>query len=309
MVLAPLDGVTDFVFREIVASIAKPDVLFTEFTHTDALLSKGYDKTIERFRISDIQHPIVAQIWGTRPESYFKVAQMVNELGFDGVDINMGCPDKTVMKSGGGAIMINHQQLAAEIIQATKEGAANIPVSVKTRIGVNKIVTEEWTSHLLKQGIAALTIHGRTAVEMSKVPAHWDEIGKVVNIAKKITPDTVILGNGDIESQTQAIHMHKTYGVDGVMIGRGIFSNPWIFEFPEKEHSQNDHLQLLLLHTKLYCETYPDAKRFSVMKKFFKNYVKGFRGSNQLKTELMESTNLAEVQELVIPYLDKIDTI
>jgi nifR3 family TIM-barrel protein len=297
--LAPLDGVTDYVFRQIVSEIAKPDVLFTEFTHTDALLSKGYSKTIERFRYSESQRPIVAQIWGNNPASFAKVATMVAELGFDGVDINMGCPDHAVMKSGGGAACISSPILATEIIQATKEGAGDLPVSVKTRIGVDKIITEEWIGHILQQNIAALTVHGRTAKEMSKVAAHWDEIGKALALARKIAPETVILGNGDIMSVQQGFEMHKKYGVDGIMVGRGIFGNPWFFELQSKEHTTEEHLQLLLKHTRLYCQTYPEPKRFDAIKKFFKNYVKEFPGSKRLKIALMEAENLQDVEQIV----------
>ncbi len=298
-VLAPLDGVTDYVFREIIAETAKPDVLFTEFTHTDALLSKGYEKNITRLKYSEKQRKIVAQIWGINPDSFRKIGKMVNELGFDGVDINMGCPDKTVMKSGGGAALINKPDLAAQIIKATMEGAEDLPVSVKTRIGTNKIVTEEWISFIAKLSPQAITIHGRTAAEMSKVPAHWDEIEKASKIIKSISSDIVVLGNGDITDTKEALNAHLKYSVDGIMIGRGIFENPWVFEKNNTEHTLHEHLKLLLKHTKMYTEFYPDPKRFDVMKKFFKIYVKSFHNSNQLKAQLMETKDYAEVQTLV----------
>lgn len=304
LALAPLDGVTDFVFREIIAETAKPNVMFTEFTNTDALLSKGYDRTITRFRFLETQRPIVAQIWGTKPESFLKVATMVCELGFDGIDINMGCPDRTVLKIGAGAGHINDHGIASEIIAATKEGAKGLDVSVKTRIGINSIVTEEWASFLLTQKLAALTVHGRTAKEMSKVAAHWDEIAKVVKLRDQISSETVILGNGDITTREQALQAHKEFGVDGVMIGRGIFLNPWIFETSPREHSVKVHLELLLKHTKLYCVTYTYKNSFEVMKKFFKIYVKNFNGAGNLKTELMRTSSYTEVENLVKPYLD-----
>lgn len=156
---------------------------------------------------------------------------------------------------------------------------------------------------LLEQNLAALTIHGRTAAELSKVPAHWDEIAKVVKLRDQINSNTVIIGNGDIGSYEQAILATQTYGVDGVMIGRGIFADPWIFEKTPQEHSYKEGLQLLLKHTKLYCENYPEPKRFDAMKKFFKIYVKAFRGADNLKKDLMETKNYKEVESLVKPYI------
>ena len=299
LVLAPLDGVTDFVFREIIAQTAKPDVLFTEFTNTDALVSKGYDKTIPRLKFSEKQRYIVAQIWGTDPKNFYKTAVLVKDLRFDGIDINMGCPDRAVMKLGSGASLINNPALAAEMIAAAKEGASGIAVSVKTRIGVNAVVTESWIQFLLEQKLDALTVHGRTASELSKVPAHWEEIGKAVQMRDQMSLETVVIGNGDITSMEQALHAHTAYGVEGVMIGKGVFLNPWVFEKIPKKHTISESLHLLLLHTKLYCDTYPDAHRFAVMKKYFKMYVRSFRGADILKKQLMETNNFREVEKLI----------
>ena len=303
LVLAPMEGVTDWVFREIIAGAAKPDVLFTEFTNVDALLSKGYEKTIPRFRYSEKERPIVAQIWGVEPKSFFQVAKMVKALGFDGIDINMGCPVRAVLKMGAGACHINNSELAGKIIQATKEGAGGIPVSVKTRIGVHKIVTDEWIQFLLEQKIDALTIHGRTAKELSKVPAHWDEIGKAVKIRNRVAPQTAIIGNGDIVNLDQAKEAHATHGVDGAMIGKGVFHNPWVFERSPRLHTTKEFLEVLLLHTKLYTDTYPGERRFAPMKKYFKIYVRAFSGANALLVALMETKNFSEVEQLVAPYM------
>lgn len=299
LVLAPLDGVTDFVFREIISQTAKPDVLFTEFTNTDALVSRGFDKTISRLKFSEKQRFIVAQIWGTNANNFYKAAALVKELGFDGIDINMGCPDRAVMKLGSGASLIQNPSLAAEIIKATKEGASGIAVSVKTRIGVNTVVTESWIQFLLEQKLDALTVHGRTARELSKAPVHWEEIGKAVKMRDLISPKTVIIGNGDILSMEHALYAHTAYGVEGVMIGKGIFLNPWVFEKTLQKHTTAESLQLLLLHTKLFCDTYPDAHRFAVMKKFFKMYVRSFRGADILKKQLMETKNFQDVEQLL----------
>ncbi len=303
LVLAPMEGVTDYVFREIIAGTGKPDVLFTEFTNVDALLSKGYEKTISRFRFSERQRPIVAQIWGTEPNNFYKVAEMVKDLGFDGIDINMGCPVREVLKMGAGACHINSPELAGKIIAATKDGAGGLPVSVKTRIGIHKIVTDEWIRFLLEQKIDAVIIHGRTAKELSKVPAHWDEIGKAVKIRDTIASETMIIGNGDILRVDQAREVQLTYGVDGVMIGKGVFHNPWVFERTPRVHTTKESLELLLLHTKLYCETYPGERRFPPLKKYFKIYVRSFSGANSLLVHLMETKNYSEVEQLVHPYM------
>lgn len=301
--MAPLDGVTDFVFREIIAGTAKPDVLFTEFTNTEALASKGYEKTIPRLKFSQNQRPIVAQIWGLDPKNFYSTARLVKDLGFDGVDINMGCPDRAVMKMGSGASLIKNPSLAAEMIAATKEGAPGMPVSVKTRIGVNTMMTEEWIRFLLEQKVDALTIHGRTAKELSKVSVHWDEIGKAVKLRDHISPGTMVIGNGDITTMEQALHAHTSYGVDGVMIGKGVFHNPWVFERIPKNHTSVESLQLLLKHTKLYLDTYPNPHRFPAMKKYFKIYVRSFFGAVSLIKQLMETINFSEVEKLIEPYI------
>lgn len=301
LVLAPLDGVTDFVFREIIAETAKPDVFFTEFTNTDALQSAGFNKTIIRFKFSQKQRYIVAQIWGSKPENFCKTARLVKDLSFDGIDINMGCPVENVMKIGCGASLIENPNLAAEIIKATKAGAAGVAVSVKTRIGLNSIVTDSWIKFLLEQKLDALTIHARTAAELSQVPPHWQEIKKVVRLRDQISPDTVVIGNGDITSMKKAQSASKEYGVDGVMIGRGIFLNPWIFEKIPTNHTSQKSLNILLKHTKLYCDAYPDKNRFSPIKKFFKIYMKSFPGAKRLKIQLMETKNLPEVEKIIQP--------
>jgi len=303
LTLAPLDGVTDFVFREMISETAKPDVLFTEFTNTEALFSKGYDRTIPRLKFSEKQHFIVAQVWGTDPKNFYAAAKLVKELGFDGIDINMGCPDRGVLRIGSGAAHIKNPTLAGEIISATKDGAGGLPVSVKTRIGVSAIVTESWAEFLLEQKLSALIIHGRTAKEQSKVPAHWDEIEKVVKLRDQIAPDTVVVGNGDITSYEEAVMAHTRYGVDGVMIGKGVFLNPWVFEKVSTEHITQEYLKLLLKHTKLYCDTYKENLKFDVMKKFFKVYVKSFRGADKLREQLMDTDNYEQVADLVKPYL------
>jgi len=301
-ILAPMENVTDFVFREIVATVLpKPDVLFTEFTNVEALTSEGFENTIPRLNFSEIQRPIVAQIWGTTPESFYKSALLVQKLKFDGIDINMGCPDRAVLKGGAGAALINNKSLVKEIISAVKKGADKLPVSIKTRIGVKSVVTSEWITFLLEQKIDALTIHGRTAKQMSKGSADWNEIKKAVEIRNEISPETLIIGNGDVESYSQVIDIHKKYGVNGVMVGRGIFKNPWVFDksLEPKKHTKEQYIAVLLKHISLNEKTRNDEKSFEPMKKFFKMYLNNFKGASILRQRLMETKNYSEANKLL----------
>ncbi len=302
-VLAPLDGVTDYVFREIIAGTAKPNVLFTEFTSTDALFSKGFDKTIGRFKYSENQRYIVAQIWGTDPEKFYKAGQLLKDLKFDGIDINMGCPDRNVMKCGSGSAHMNNPGLVSELIRALKEGSGGLPVSIKTRLGIKSLLTGTWIKFLLEQDLAALTIHGRTATELSKTPVHWDEIQKAVQIRNEIAPQTLLIANGGIMNLEEGRGKASKYGVDGIMMGKAIFSDPWVFEKIPQKHTNKEHLELLLKHTKMFTEEYPEKHKFNVIKKFFKIYVKSFRGSNKLKIALMETKNYQEVEGIIKSYL------
>lgn len=299
--LAPMEDVTDSVFRQVVASCARPDVFFTEFTNVEGLNSKGREAIIHRLKFTQDERPIIAQIWGTKPEDFYKTATELVELGFDGIDINMGCPQKDVTSHGACAALMNNPSLAKEIIHATKEGASSLPISVKTRIGFKTINTEQWISHLLSCDIAALTVHGRTASEMSKVPAHWDEIAKAVRTRNDMRVETVILGNGDISSRSDALNKIAVSGVDGVMIGRAVFDDPWIFDstFPKISHTTRDLLNLLNYHGALFESTWGPAKNFSILKKFFKIYVKGFENASAIREQLMETKSLKEVGTVI----------
>lgn len=304
-ILAPMDDVTDTVFRQIIADLAAPDLYFTEFTSVDGMVSeKGFEPISKRLQFTEKERPIIAQIWGSDPEKFFKAAQIVRKMGFDGIDINMGCPEKSVIKRGMCSALINNPALAAEIIKAVKAGSG-LPVSVKTRIGFRKIQTEEWLSFLLQQDLDALIIHGRTVSEMSKVPAHWDEIAKTVRLRDAINPRTVIIGNGDIESYKEGLEKVKTYGVDGVMIGTGIFKNLWIFEKSGKIHNLTleERLNQLLKHTKLFVDTWGNTKSFAILKKFFKCYLSDFDGAAEMRVEFMLAKNLEDVEKLVAKHL------
>lgn len=303
-VLAPMDDVTDTSFRRHVAKYAPPDLYYTEFTNVEGLFSVGRESVMKRLRYTESERPLIAQIWGLDPELYEKAAALCVELGFDGVDINMGCPESGVVKKGCCSALINNPELAAKIIQATKKGAnGKIPVSVKCRIGFNKIVTEDWCGFLLNQDIDALIVHGRTTKEMSKVPAHWDEIGKVVKLRNEMKKDTIIVGNGDVLSRDQGEELAKEYGLDGIMVGRGIFHNFWIFNKEQKEHGVEERMSVLLDHTNTFIEDWGTTKHFAILRKFYKIYASGFEGASDLRVKLMETQNENEVKEVVTQFL------
>ncbi|MCL5004742.1 MAG: tRNA-dihydrouridine synthase [Patescibacteria group bacterium] len=300
LVMAPMLDVTDAVFRQVVCKCGKPDVMFTEFVSVDGLThKKSKGKLMHRYlRFSEKERPIVAQIWGTDPEKFYESAKIISKLGFDGIDINMGCPDKKVVKAGAGAGLILNPILAQKIIQATKKGAGKIPVSVKTRIGYDKNIIKKWITRLLEVEPAAIIIHGRTKKEMSKVPARWDAIGEAVKIAekykKKHKSKTLILGNGDISELKDAYEKMKTYKVDGVMIGRAVLSNPWFFNKSKNftTISLKEKLGLLKFHVQLFNKFYGKTRNINMVKKYIKGYISGFKGSKEVRADLMPAKTL-----------------
>jgi tRNA-dihydrouridine synthase len=300
-VLAPMENVTDTVFRQIVLSCGKPDIFFTEFTNTDGMTSVGRKFVEKRLLFTPNEQPLVAQIWGTNPKHFYETAKICVEMGFSGIDINMGCPVKDVMMHGSCAALIDNPVLARQIIQETKKGAGDLPVSVKTRIGTKTIQTDAWTTFLLEQDLAALTIHGRTAKEQSLVPAHWEEIAKVVKIRNQMKRTTKIIGNGDVMSREEGLEKVRVSGVDGVMIGRGIFRNPWIFNPHVQEDAITQHMRFekLLEHINLYESTWSGSKPFPILKKFVKAYVQNFDGAAEMRAKLMETKTLSEMKENV----------
>ncbi|HBI51044.1 MAG TPA: dihydrouridine synthase [Candidatus Moranbacteria bacterium] len=313
-VLAPMADVTDIAQRQMLVKYGKPDVLYTEFVSADGLTSeKGREVLIKDLRFNKNEHPIVAQIFGAKPENIKKAAQLVKELGFDGVDINMGCPDKAIIKQGAGSALMKNPTLAREIIRAAKEGAGDMPVSVKTRIGFSKNEIETWLPELLAEKPAAITIHGRTKKEMSEVSAHWDVIKRAKEIAEG--SGVLVIGNGDVESLEDGNKKAKKSGVDGVMVGRGIFGNPWFFNSKIKIENipLEERFAVMIEHAKLFEKelSFPNdgskqgIKGFHVMKKHFKAYVSGFDGAKELRAKLMETENSGEVEEIIKKYLQK----
>lgn len=297
--LAPMDGVSDTTFREIITEVARPDVFFTEFTNVEALQSSGCDSQVSRFDYTENQRPIIAQIWGINPENYYKSAKLIKNLGFDGIDINMGCPVKDVVKIGACSALMKNLKLVEEIIKSVVKGAGGLPVSVKTRLAFDSIQTDDWIGFLLQFDLAAIIIHGRTVREMSKVPAHWDEIGKAVELRNRLKKKILIVGNGDINSYKDALEKSKKFGVDGVMIGRGIFQNIAIFDKNNKQLSRDERLKVLLNHARLFVKTWKSSKSFLVLRKFFKIYAQNFDGAKELRIRLMESRSLNEVEKII----------
>ncbi|HUC90313.1 MAG TPA: tRNA-dihydrouridine synthase [Patescibacteria group bacterium] len=302
-VLAPMDDVTDTVFRRIVGQCARPDLFFTEFVNVDGLQSIGRPQLIKRIKFTPKEQPLlVAQIWGKIPENFYKTAQELVRMGFVGIDINMGCPEKAVVKNGCCSALINNRELALEMIKATQKGAAGkIPVSVKTRLGFNE-VDLSWHELLLQQNLAMLTIHGRTRKEMSDVPADWEMIGKVRELRDRIAPNTLIVGNGDITSRQQGQELAEHYKLDGVMIGRGVFADPFVFaqSSPWAEYTKQQRIDLYRRHVELFIETWPNnERRIATLNKFCKIYINGFDNAKELREQLMAAKTADELLQLL----------
>jgi nifR3 family TIM-barrel protein len=305
LVLAPLEQVTDAAFRYIINKYGKPHVIYTEFTSADGLCSPGLERLIPDLRYTEAERPIVAQIFGRRPETMLQAASICQKLGFDGIDINMGCPEKNVCKTGAGAGMINAPVLAKECIAAVKEGAGGLPVSVKTRIGFTEITLEEWIGHLLETNLAVITLHLRTRKEMSKVPAHWDLVHHAVELVAET--DTLLYGNGDVESLEQARQMAEDTGVDGVMCGRAIFGNPWFFnpDVHREELSVTERLHVMLEHAYVFEHFFSDTrKHFLVMRSHFHAYVSGMPKAKEMRIKLTLCSSAAEAHDAVREYLE-----
>lgn len=300
-VLAPMEAVTDVIFRHVVATAAKPDVFFTEFVNAASFCSKkGTESTKSRLEFTPDEQPIVVQIWGKRPDEFAIMSKAMAKMGFAGIDINMGCPEKSVVNSGCGSGLIRTPELAGDLISAAKVGG--LPVSVKTRIG-DKNVSEwrDWLTFLLRQDIVNLTVHLRTRKEMTKVPAHSELIPEIVKLRDEVAPKTLLTINGDIFSREQGEQIAKEYGVDGIMIGRGVFQNPFAFESKLVERNKDELFKMLRTHLNLY-DKYSTAeipRKFDPLKHFFKIYIRNFNGASELREKLMQTKNTKEVRELL----------
>lgn len=318
--MAPMEDVTDIAFRQMFAKYSSNFVTYTEFISADGLAlapEEGKKQLLSKLRFEENERPIVAQIFSAKPENIEKAARMVADLGFDGVDINMGCPDKSVEKQGAGSALIKTPELAREIIRAAKKGVGKesnhlIPVSIKTRIGYND-VSLEWIDTVLAEEPAALTVHLRTRKELSDYPAHWELMPEILKLRNKISPETLIIGNGDVKSLEDAKEKVEKYGLpagqvgcDGVMIGRGLFGKPSFFNSEAGLHcSEEDRLKMLLEHIELFNKYLlkPKFKGYHVMKKHFKAYIGGWCGAKELRIKLMDTNTLQEAQEIIKDYL------
>ncbi|MEK7648441.1 MAG: tRNA-dihydrouridine synthase [Patescibacteria group bacterium] len=300
--LAPMADVTDAAFRRIIAKYGKPDVMWTEFVSVDGLCSVGKEKLLPDLWFSESERPIVAQIFGAEPEHFYQAAQLIAERGFDGIDINMGCPDRGINKQGAGAELMKDPKRAQRVIAETKRGAAGLPVSIKTRIGYNTIQIAEWLPYLLETEPAALTLHLRTRKEMSDVPAHWEIMPEVVDMLKEHCgsgPRPLLIGNGDVRDCGDGRARLSTFGGDGVMIGRGIFGNPWLFNKERtNQPSIYEKLSVMVEHALLFDELFHEIKSFEIIKKHFKAYVSGFDGAKDLRIQFMSCHSAQEVEKV-----------
>ncbi|WP_121605869.1 tRNA-dihydrouridine synthase [Virgibacillus sp. Bac332] len=304
-ILAPMEDVTDVVFRHVVSEAARPDVFFTEFTNSESYCHpEGRQSVRGRLTFTEDEQPMVAHIWGDKQEYFRQMSIGMAEQGFKGLDINMGCPVANVAGNGKGSGLIRRPEVAAELIQAAKAGG--LPVSVKTRLGYTYIDEWfEWLKHILEQDIANLSIHLRTRKEMSKVDAHWELIPKIKKLRDEVAPDTLLTINGDIPDRQTGLELVEKYGVDGVMIGRGIFKNPFAFEKQPKEHSSKELLDILRLHLDLFDKySKIEARSFKPLRRFFKIYVRGFRGASELRSQMMETESTDEVRALLDDFED-----
>ena len=309
-VLAPMDDVTDTVFRRMVSNMAGPDLYFTEFVNVDGLQSAGRPRLLKKLLFTDYEQPLIAQLWGSNSDNFYKTAQQIadgtfaKELGlpqgvnFAGVDLNMGCPEKSAVKHGTCSALIVDRPKAKEIIEATKKGLNGaLPLSVKTRTGFND-VDLSWIEFLLNQDLAMLTVHGRTKKQMSKVPADWDLIGEARKLRDKIAPNTLIVGNGDVMSRKQGLELAKKYQLDGIMIGRGIFHDPFVFGTDKDwiDYSPKQRIELYKKHVELFDSTWRHRERpVPTLNKFCKVYVNGFDGAKEMREELMACSSVKEL--------------
>lgn len=307
-ILAPMEDVTDIVFRHVVSEAARPDVFFTEFTNTESFCHpEGIHSVRGRLTFSEDEQPMVAHIWGDKPEHFREMSIGMAEMGFKGIDLNMGCPVANVASKGKGSGLILRPETAAEIIQASKAGG--LPVSVKTRLGYYDIDEwKDWLKHVFEQDIANLSIHLRTRKEMSKVDAHWELIAAIKQMRDEIAPDTLLTINGDIPDRKTGLELAEKYGIDGVMIGRGIFHNPYAFEKEPREHTSKELLGLLRLHLSLFDKYSKEESRlFKPLRRFFKIYVRGIRGASELRHQLMQTNTTNEARALLDDFEARMD--
>ena len=314
--LAPMADVTDVVFRDLISRYSRmggidggPDVMWTEFVSSDGLCSAGREVLKYDLQYGEHERPIVAQLFTANPENMYRSVELCRELGFDGVDINMGCPVGTIVDQGAGSAMILDPERAVAVIKAAQAAAGDMPVSVKTRIGYHKVEYREWLPHILGCHVPVLTVHLRTRKEMSAVPAHWELFKEIKDFCHELSPETIIIGNGDVDDlvDAQAKYDDPSIGAEGIMIGRGVFGRPWAFDWARREEPDlKEKLTIMLEHTRLYVARLGDIKSFAIMKKHYKAYVNGFDGAKELRMSLMACDNYEQVEQIVDNFLEKL---
>lgn len=339
--MAPMADVTDAAFRRVMAKYSKTDasapyVTWTEFVAADGLArapEAGRQKLLADFIYDKSERPVVAQLFSATPEHMEAAAALCRELGFNGIDINMGCPVGNIVKQGCGAQMIRTPEIAVAVIQAAKRGAGDLPVSVKTRLGYHEDEVETWIPTLLRENLAALTVHCRTRSDMSKVPARWERLRRIRELRDIIAPETILIGNGDVLSQADGLEKATQTGVEGIMVGRALFGNPWFFHptkqlphrlktlptsgvnrdeiveaAPEESGIEyitlKERLAVLVEHTQLFTELLPH-KNFNIMKKHCKGYINGFPDAAVLRSRLMECSSVPQVAAVVEQFLSQ----
>jgi tRNA-dihydrouridine synthase len=299
-ILTPMEGVTDTVFRQILCDIGRPDLFFTEFLNVEGFCSKGREKVIHRLDFVKKEKPIVVQLWGNVPEYYVKTVKYVKTLNPDGIDINIGCSVRDVLSSGRCSALIREKGLVKEIVEAVRSEAGDIPVSVKTRLGYDEVDVDGWIGFLLKLNLDLITVHGRISKEGYSTPSRWDDIAKCVKLRDEISPNTLIIGNGDVKDLIQGQAYVKRYGVDGFMIARGVLNNPWLFSGRSPEEvSKEERIDILVKHLQLFEKTWDGVKPFNSQKKYIKAYIGGFKGANELRKSLMELDTTKEIVQVL----------
>ncbi|MDX9942932.1 MAG: tRNA-dihydrouridine synthase [Bacteroidales bacterium] len=312
--LAPMEDVTDTAFRELVLRLSdrgQLHVLYTEFTSTDGLCHPiGRERVNHRLKVSESERQllreknvkIVAQVWGNKPEKYFQAIRYIEDnFDFDGIDINMGCPVRNVVAHGSCSALINQEPLTGEIIAAARE-ATKLPLSVKTRLGVKQVDTERWMQFLLRQPLQAIILHGRIQKQMSQGQANWDEIGKAVEMRDELAPHIRIIGNGDVDTIADGLSLSLNYGTDGVMIGRGIFKNPWLFSPERGEVKPEERIKTLMIHLDVFEKNWGTEKHFAILRRFFKIYLNGFPGAAELRQQMMQVNHYAEARMVILNF-------
>jgi tRNA-dihydrouridine synthase len=300
-----MDDVTDVVFRRVVHELCAPaDLYVTEFVNVEGLQSPGRQALLPKLRLEQNGAKVIAQIWGKKPENYYQTAKELVAMGFAGVDINMGCPEKSIVNNGccSAFCLPENQSLACEVIAAVQSGVAGkVPVSVKTRLGFNQ-VDFYWHTLLLKQNLNMLTIHGRTRKQMSKVPAEWDKIGHIRTLRDSLSPTTLIVGNGDVRDRAHGLQLAEQHSLDGIMIGRGIFADPFVFSVhsPWASYSKEQKVDLFKKHVEMFDATWKAGERkFDTLKKFAKAYVNGFDGASDMRVHIMACSSAPELLSLL----------